>query len=162
MTEYIHWAKKEFDLDRRYFYNPIESRRFFKPFGLWFEVDGDWQRWCEAENFRKDEMNVCYQLEFEPFDVLFLKNELDIDRFTHQYERGDLERNFHMDIDWPQVAEEYSGIVIAPYCWQRRMANHTMWYYGWDCASGCIWDLSIITRFERIERPALSPEERES
>jgi hypothetical protein len=21
-----------------------------------------------------------------------------------------------------------------------------MWYYGWDCASGCIWDTSVIER----------------
>jgi hypothetical protein len=49
-------------------------------------------------------------------------------------------------IDWGRVAEQYHGIVIAPYQWSLRL--DLMWYYGWDCASGCIWDTWIVERVE--------------
>lgn len=50
--------------------------------------------------------------------------------------------------DWIDVASRYSGIEIAPYQWKRRIHPSTFWYYTWDCASGCIWDLSAIKKFE--------------
>ena len=34
------------------------------------------------------------------------------------------------------------GIIIAPYQWYCRMTVD--WYYTWDCASGCIWNLDAI------------------
>lgn len=149
--EYIHWAKAPFELDRKYFYDPVESRRFFKPFGLWFEVDGDWQRWCDSERFRPEGFHTGYAVEFVPNDVLFLPSAHAIDAFSARYRMPRLESyRMGMELDWPRVANDYAGIVIAPYCWERRMSEHTMWYYGFDVACGCIWDLSIITRFEQI------------
>ena len=42
---------------------------------------------------------------------------------------------------WPGVAAEgWAGIEIAPYIWARRLDGPARWYYGWDAASGCIWD----------------------
>lgn len=49
----------------------------------------------------------------------------------------------HDHINWPMVADRYQGIVIAPYLWSRRM-DGGLWYYGWDCASGCIWDAAAV------------------
>ncbi|QBI98814.1 hypothetical protein SEA_BOBBY_184 [Mycobacterium phage Bobby] len=49
-------------------------------------------------------------------------------------------------IDWGKVAADYGGIIIAPYQWSRRMDPH--WYYTWDCASGCIWNLEAIESLE--------------
>jgi len=37
------------------------------------------------------------------------------------------------------VSKEYDGIEIAPYQWDARLS--LIWYYGWDVASGCIWNL---------------------
>ena len=45
--------------------------------------------------------------------------------------------------DWARVGEAYPGIIIAPYIWSRRL-DGPMWYYGWDCASGCVWDPSVV------------------
>lgn len=33
-------------------------------------------------------------------------------------------------IDWPQVAQHYDGIIIAPYCWEMRLDREAGWYYG--------------------------------
>ena len=59
-------------------------------------------------------------------------------------------------IDWRLVAEEWQGIVIAPYLWERRFDSDARWYYSWDCASGCIWDHRAIAAIELIGelRPA--------
>ena len=51
-------------------------------------------------------------------------------------------------INWPAVAERYGGILITPYQWSHRMSLH--WYCGWDCASGCVWDLSQIKSVELL------------
>ena len=45
-------------------------------------------------------------------------------------------------IDWERVKEQYSGIIITPYCFDLRL--DFIWYYGWDCESACIWDTSIL------------------
>lgn len=55
------------------------------------------------------------------------------------------------ELDWLKVKQKYQGIIIAPYQWKCRMAQETKWYYGWDCASGCIWDLDCIDEFKLIE-----------
>ena len=45
-------------------------------------------------------------------------------------------------IDWELIQKEgYGGIEICPYNWGWRSQN---WYYGWDVASGCVWDSSSI------------------
>ena len=48
------------------------------------------------------------------------------------------------DIDWNRVAKKYQGIIITPYIWERRLTTTCTWYYGWDVASGCIWDNKAI------------------
>jgi hypothetical protein len=53
-----------------------------------------------------------------------------------------------MWIAWDRLRERYQGLIVTPYIWERRltMGNgpDAMWYYFWDCASGCIWDPAAI------------------
>jgi hypothetical protein len=138
---YSHWSNKPLILDVNRTYM---KRSNFKPVGLWFDVDGDWQRWCESENFNLDRFSSRNILSIDESEVLQLRHAGEIDDFTCEYEVVDVRRSYHREIDWQRVAQDYRGIVIAPYCWERRMTEHTFWYYGWDCASGCVWDLSIV------------------
>lgn len=32
-----------------------------------------------------------------------------------------------------------------------RLDNRCTWYYGWDCASGCIWDKDAIEHYYLIK-----------
>lgn len=48
-------------------------------------------------------------------------------------------------ISWKKVRKNYDGIIIAPYQWDCRNASETTWYYPWDCASGCIWNLEKVS-----------------
>jgi len=78
---------------------------------------------------------------------MHLSSAADIDLFTERY--GKYNRLLAVyekgrEIAWSLVADEYQGIVIAPYVWSRRLCYGANWYYSWDCASGCVWDASAV------------------
>jgi len=54
-------------------------------------------------------------------------------------------------VDWEKISRQYSGIEINPYLWRRRLQGG-MWYYGWDCASGCVWNESAIKEVKLLAR----------
>jgi hypothetical protein len=110
-----------------------------KPLGLWYEVDGDWRRWIEGEQFRLEAYTFAHRLELGAERMLFVRGSRELEAFNAEYEARELSvrGTLNWRIDWPRVAEEYDGIEIAPYVWSHRLDY--LWYYGWDCASGCIW-----------------------
>lgn len=159
MTSLYHWSAKPFTLQQRSYTQEIA----YKPHGLWFDVDADWKRWCDSENFRPEELMTCHEVKLLGGNVLELARALDLDDFTERFgawpERyPDSLRTgvHHINIDWPKVAEMYDGIIIAPYCWERRM--ELMWYYGFDCASGCVWNTDIVAMTLLREIPQLVAE----
>lgn len=129
-----------------------------KPNGLWLSVDGDWRRWCEDEEMGGWITGPEIEFELvEPRRVLHLSTPEDVDYFTNTFVLAgpvpeslrDVDPCLHKTlrqymIPWGKLAAEFSGILIAPYIWERRLHPHTSWYYGWDCASACIWDLSVL------------------
>lgn len=125
---------------------------FAKPRGLWVSVDGedDWQQWCQSE--MPEWMNGVqrYRVHLaQPNNVLLLT---DLWGFQDEYGRIVPDRFGSKYIDWPTVAKAYDGIIIAPYQWSCRMEMD--WYYGWDCASGCIWNADAIARVEEWREAA--------
>ncbi len=142
-----------------------------KPNGLWFDVNGGWKQWCEAVQFRTGAFRFRHKVTIlDTSRILFLKNADDIDVFTQKYGHDfsgnieplqtpeeldnfaaqygkDLFRDvlgqFVSYIMWGDVAKEYSGIIITPY--SRSRSQTYLWYYGWNCAGGCIWDTNIIS-----------------
>lgn len=126
-----------------------ETLRAYKPPGFWYEVDGDWRRWCEGEGFGSERLQHMHRVELNECKILFIDTLKKLDEFH---------RKFHMHrpltpdyslitINWPTVAELYDGLEIAPYQWARRLTHDFMWYYGWDCASGVIWRPKNATVF---------------
>ena len=106
-----------------------------KPRGLWYEVDGDWRRWCRDDG-QTSWINghYLYALALDPaVRLLRVCTGKALDDLTTRYAKD------RWVIDWPAIAAEYDGIEIAPYQWSRRLSPGTSWYYGWDCASGCVW-----------------------
>jgi hypothetical protein len=109
-----------------------------KPLGLWYEVDGDWRRWVEDERLDWLKDRTLHRLILGDENILKLRGAGGLDDFTEQYRVPSPDPLWLSSrIDWPRVADEYDGIEIAPYVWSRRL--ELSWYYGWDCASGCIW-----------------------
>jgi len=109
--------------------------------------------------------------------ILFLRNAKDIDRFTREFGRnlssrirflqsaeeidkftpqsgidlsGEIQKQFSNYIMWGEVAEKHSGIIVNPY--SRARSRAYLWYYGWNCAGGCVWDTSVI----RLGKPCKS------
>lgn len=117
-----------------------------KPAGLWVSVAGEhgWPEWCQAEDFRVDRLLVRTPVEVNPgAKILHIDGEGQFDQFTKKWATC-LPYPFARECwpDWELLKKEYDGVVISPYLWNRRMGN--LWYYGWDCASGCIWNTKAI------------------
>jgi hypothetical protein len=124
-----------------------------KPLGLWLSVDGeyDWPWWCENESFRIGGFRHSVMLQPDA-NILRIASLQEFDEFQRRYLVPMASWATSKGIDWEEVAHEYGGIVIAPYQWERRLSSP--WYYTWDCASACIWDLSTIQEIVYKEKTA--------
>ena len=130
---YIHYSKDPLEE----VYDTPEQDVSSKPNGLWISVDNAWEQWCLGEDWNIDSFKFENLITLDTRDLLFLTTEWKLLEFTQMYGR------LHY-IDWERVAKIYKGIVITPYQWGCRLDQKTMWYYGWDVASGCIWDKNAI------------------
>lgn len=137
----------------------------WKPDGFWVSAgDGEdsWPAYYRRTWPEGTGLDYVQRVTLHPAArILHLRSAADLDRFTEAFGLtapawGGGLRGLGMSmggIDWPQVAAEYQGIVIAPYVYAKRMA--LFWYYGWDCASGCIWDADAIASIEPVTSPAM-------
>lgn len=109
----------------------------YKPRGFWYEVNGEWREWCGAENFGTG--RYIHEVQLNDCNVLIIDTATKLDRFHNDFQIvQQLSPKFALiEIDWKRVSDNYDGVEIAPYQYQRRYKF--MWYYGWDCASGVIW-----------------------
>lgn len=135
----------------------------FKPRGLWVSVTGeyDWKWWCESERFNTDRFDYATEIVLtEKNRVLHLKSDDDILAFTRTYQYSPYpEIPDHKAIDWRIVARHCDGIIIAPYSWELRLERETFWYYPWDCASGCIWNMDAVEALRPLPKPILNLED---
>jgi hypothetical protein len=126
---------------------------YSKPEGFWVSVDGpcDWLEWTTSEDFGRGAIRHRVEL-VRDAKVLFITNVVELDAFAKKYEKLYRIGSFtDQGIDWKAVAKDYHGIIIAPYQWERRLSRYSKWYYGWDCASGCIWNPKAIQSIDAIE-----------
>lgn len=151
---------KSFALDRDRTY---EQKISSKPNGLWLSVDDDWRRWVEGEEMKwlEGAPSVKVTLAADA-KVLVIGSVPELDDFNDEYgvcrfnsSEEFLKENpawrFRMDaVRWNDVAALYQGVFITPYLWPRRLSETVSWYWGWDCASGCVWDLSAIHTVEPL------------
>lgn len=127
------------NLTLKFPYHPkdFEERVYMtgKPTGLWWGCNGEWLEWCSSE---MPEWIKPYVYEVTPPERLlkvttFEEYEAFCDRYVP---KGYMLRWDRMP-NWGTIAESYSAIEISPYRHERRLED--VWYYGWDCASGCAW-----------------------
>jgi hypothetical protein len=164
--KYHHWASDPVILRKRRYLQGGHP----KPNGLWFDVNDDWKRWCKATQFRPESFRYRHTVTIlDRSRILFLQSAKDIDEFTQKYGHNisghvqlrqsagdmdaftcgygqdlfaDIQKAFTNYIMWGEVAKKHSGIVIFPYSAERSQTY--IWYWGWNCASGCVWDTSVI------------------
>ena len=156
MTErLIHYTPEPFVFEHRLVEQADPATFPLKPHGLWVSVEGnmDWREAAE-DMFGTEGLRHATLITLAPdANLLRLTTARDIDRFTEKYSRTFDESlpKLGRSIDWRLVAAEHQGLIVAPYQFSRRLTQHTFWYYGWDCASGCIWDTAAIASVEAIQ-----------
>jgi hypothetical protein len=154
----MHYSNKQIDsldLKRKYqnFYGDP------KPTGLWVSVENTsvqngngWKEWCISEEY--EEENLAHKHEIIPkanANIARLTSYKTIKRFNGRYGIVNPWPSFMTRlgrIDWTSVKKYYQGIIVTKY--YSRYWMEFPWLYGWDCASGCIWDLSCIEKFRHI------------
>lgn len=148
----LHYTAKPFTFDPSLSFKQVGHYAGGKPSGLWLSVegDGDWKEWCEGEQWGLERLKHVSEITLKPHaNVLTVDTLAKLDRFSKDFKAGGdpvVELRY---IDWPRVKNLWDGIIIAPYQWNRR--HDFMWYYGWDCASGVIWNLSAIAGVKALE-----------
>ncbi len=150
-----HFSEKKVIFDSSFEY-PENHTFSYKPFGLWLSDESEssvcsWTEWCLSNNFRPENLSVKQDFSVDLTEVLHLKNHKEIYCFTSEYQLNNLFSEEMMrygcyHIDWKKLRHNFKGILITPYCFKSR--DDFFWYYGWDCASGCFWDLSCLTEIE--------------
>ncbi len=122
----------------------------FKPKGLWYGIGTSWVDWLEGQGYSLSDRDwggkYIYKLKLGS-GMLFIRNAHQLDDFTDDFE-ADTKYGGDQFIDWREVAKKYKGIEIAPYQPSRR--TKYLWYYGWDVASGCIWNASAVSKVIRV------------
>lgn len=150
----LHYSPKPLVLRECSYLQAHDTGAPGKPNGLWVSVEGedDWLDWCSGEmpewvNGRAITEIVLH----DDAKVLKIESDAQLLAFHHRFGAvPDYElQRYPRDMwakqpHWRSVAETYAGIIIAPYNWARRLDRETQWYYTWDCASGCIWNLDAI------------------
>jgi hypothetical protein len=163
-NKYIHYSDKP--LNHLLDVPPeAQSENGMKPRGIWFGIGSSWKDWAATEFFGDiptDVKNIYaakFSLEKETAivlkknaKILRIKNAKQLDNFTKKYPGEDeylkpvknVEYGLGRMINWKRVTKDYDGIIIAPYIASRRLSVQTPWYYGWDVASGCVWNIDAI------------------
>lgn len=149
VVDLFHYTKKPFTLDRNRRYDVGARSHVGKPNGLWVSVGDAWEQWCRWEGWNTGSLAVRYRVTLTPgARILCLTTVEDILAFSRGYQT---EMLFGLEApDWQRLEfEGWQGVVIAPYQWSLRC--DLRWYYPWDCASGCIWDLAAINEMTLSE-----------
>ena len=150
MIERTKFTRDPLVFDHRVVYEQVDQ---MKPRGFWYSAgsaDDGWDDWCLGEEWNVDGLRYRSAVDVDLDRMLVLTDEASIRFFADEYSRPMSVRlpDFR-SVDWPSVARCYAGIEVAPYCWSLRLEPGFLWYYGWDCASGCVWDLSAIRSVAR-------------
>lgn len=147
--QFTHYSSEPFLGPLR---SALKHDKDHKPSGFWLSVDDGemgWADWCRAEEYELAGLACVHDVTLKgDAHILRISDPAGIDAFTAEFAGLDYDGRRNLGrvwrIDWPRVAKLYQGVVIAPYIWERRLDMVSSWYYGWDCASGCIWDASAI------------------
>ena len=138
-----------------------------KPGGLWLSDDSDYgwyalvldqlrdgrPDWADADKG----LRYKYGFEIDPCQsnqVLVLETPDDLRWFIGRYREATVRKCVVRDkpgcglhIEWGRVKADYKGILITPF--HRALSRKDPffhWYIGFDCASGCFWDITCLTQ----------------
>ena len=132
----IHMSKKPFELEPRTFTQTVTV----KPSGFWYGFGSEWIDWTRNE-MPEWTGKYIYDIDTGNTNVLQIKTNAEMLQFNSEYKADVYMKDAGEAIDWKKVASKYGGIEINPYQYDDAMLS---WYYGWDIACGCVWNLSGV------------------
>lgn len=137
----IHTSKKPIYKLQQKNYTQLHG---MKPSGLWYGFGKEWID-CVESRMSQWKSEYLYEVNINNSNILQIKDYSELISFTKNY--TSIIKSQFIDysyyIDWNKVSSEYDGIEINPYIRKARL--ELLWYYGWDVASGCVWNLDNIT-----------------
>ena len=152
-----HYSAKPLRLNRKKIYQT--NRYSGKPEGLWLSDESIKEEGWEAagkQMFGDEDFAYKSSFKLDLSRVLWLQCFSDMERFTKVWGASPLSTlipNIYLpnnlkflSIRWGDLSNHYGGILITPYLWKAR--HSFLWYYAWDAASACIWDLSLLKRID--------------
>lgn len=147
---YIHYIKDELQYPFRDV-NPADDKirgGVGKPKGIWFSVGTAWIDWCQdnwqswvAKRSVEFDLSACRLKVVKTAESKAFEEEYGIPQMPGLPRYPALETP-----DWARLlAEGYDGIIVPDYrrTWGWDEAQG-VWWYGWDCPSGCVWNASKI------------------
>jgi hypothetical protein len=121
-------------------YKPQSIR--FKPHGFWYAVGFGWLDFAtyDMQGFYDDKKLHAFSINTDRLNILKINNISELFEFDNNFKHGP---DLLSSINWVKVAEQYDGIEIPVYLREARY-DYT-WYYGWDVASGCVWNTEKLS-----------------
>ena len=116
-----------------------------KPTGFWYGFGSSWIDWVKSE-MPKWNYEHIFKINVNTNRVLQIKTLDELIEFDKEY--STINKYGSKNIDWIKVNIMYDGIEINPYQYKARY--DISWYYGWDVASGCIWNPKAISNIEKL------------
>lgn len=139
----IHHTDRPIILSNNFFHN---QKKDMKPKGLWYDIDSSWLEWCKGNTDWTYKNH--FELEIDESKILLIDTKQKLIDFDREYSVKIHETINLNYIDWESVEKKYSGIEISPYRYDCRFS--LFWYYGFDVASGCIWDFDCLKSTNKI------------
>lgn len=119
----------------------IQTNITDRPNGFWYDLNGDWNRFCNESGNLQWIYRHNYKVDISKANILTLSSLAQVQSFAMVY--GDKGR-FNVFINWQKVAMCYDGIEVQQYKPQWFSDIYSSWFYLWDCASGCIWNMKNV------------------
>lgn len=141
---------------------------------MWYQVGSGWEDWAKGNDFYSDLPGMRRTvMAVDPTRLLQIHT---------KDECADLQRRYRVDylpcmeplrtnlaalgygLNWPALMDEYDGLELTgfEYEWGLDFAGYgktpsSRWCYGWDCASGVLWNAHTAARILRYEDVAHTP-----
>lgn len=129
------------------------SKIGYKPTGLWYGFGTSWIDFIRQEiPDRETEHVFKIEVEYNSEDMITIDNDKTFLWFSKRFKDPENEGRFgNHKINWPEVTKKYKGIEFPIYFNKYRRDLEHDWYYPWDIASGCIWDLSAVKKVVKLQ-----------
>lgn len=136
----------------------------FKPIGLWYALNEEWLDYLiETSRFGWVDIDAHYNIVLtNDANIYTLDNSTNLAKFEKTFgvfnpdwSVNEDETNICKMIQWNKVhAFGYDGIEIRNYHTLRQThASRAYWLDGYDCSSGCVWNVKVIKEMHKIEFP---------